>query len=212
MRAFRRALELGADGFELDVHRSKDGHLVVIHDATVDQTTNGSGAVADKTLAELRSLDAGDGERIPTLEEVLDVFPHAYVYVELKGEGTETLTADLLRRKGAVERALVGSFDAKKVARVKEHAPEIETSLLIEEWEVDFVARAKEAQADSIHFCWRDHPSPQRLLTDDVLRRAQEAGLHVILWNEERPEVLREVLRLPIYAICSNAPELLVGE
>jgi glycerophosphoryl diester phosphodiesterase len=208
IRAFRLALDLGADGFELDVHRSKDGHLVVIHDGTVDKTTNGTGAVAEMTLAELRSLNAGDGERIVTLGEVFDAFPTAYVYVELKAEDTETPTADLIRQKGAVERVIVGSFDPGKVARVKDYAPEIETSLLIGEWDVDFVALARDAKADCIHFCWRHHPSPHTLLTDGVMRRAEDAGLKVVLWNEERPDEIWKLVQKPIYGICSNEPEL----
>lgn len=208
-RSFRRALELGADGFELDVHRSRDGHLMVIHDARVDKTTHGTGFVAELTLDQLRALDAGDGERIPTLTEVFDAFPSAYIYVELKGEETEILTADLVREKQAVERVIVGSFDGEKIARVKAYAPEIETSLLLADWEADFVALARRACADCIHFCWERHPSPHRLLTDEVFRRAQEADLAVLLWHEERPDEIRELVRKPIYGICSNAPERL---
>lgn len=207
LRAFRLALELGADGFELDVHRSRDGHLVVIHDARVDNTP-----CAEMTLEQLRALDVGDGERIPTLSEVFDAFPSAYVYVELKGEETEILAADLVRERRAVERVIVGSFDGRKVARVKGYAPEIETSLLLADWEADFVALARQAGADCIHFCWERHPSPHRLLTDAVLRRAQEADLAVLLWHEERPDEIRELVRKPIYGICSNAPERLLTE
>lgn len=211
MRAFRLALELGADGFELDVHLSRDGRVVVIHDATVDKTTDGTGAVADKTLAELRALDAGGGERISTLEEVFDALPTAYVYVELKGEGTEVPTADLVCQRGVGGRVIVGSFDAAKVARVKDYAPEIETSLLLGDWDADFVALAREAKADCIHFCWRHHPSPHTLLTDDAMRRAEAAGLKVVLWNEERPAEIAELVKKPIYGICSNEPELLAA-
>jgi glycerophosphoryl diester phosphodiesterase len=210
MRAFRRALELGADALELDVHRSRDGHLVVIHDGRVDKTTNGRGAVAEMTLQELRALDAGRGERIPTLEEVVDEFaPRCVLCIELKGAGTEIPTADLVRRKHAVPRVIIASFDPEKVACVKDYAPEIETSVLTASWEEDFVALALRAKADCIHFCWERHPSPHTLLTDDVLERAHAAGLRVLLWHEERPAEIRELVKKPIYGICSNAPELL---
>ena len=104
LAAFRLALEMGADGFELDVMLSADGHLVVIHDDTVDRTTDGRGPVRQKTLAELKTLDAGKfdarfaGERIPTLQEVLDLVAgnRAFVIVELK--------ADSLRGNGLEEK------------------------------------------------------------------------------------------------------------
>ncbi|MDW6064895.1 glycerophosphodiester phosphodiesterase family protein [Streptomyces sp. FXJ1.4098] len=83
LRSFRRAHRVGAEGVELDVRVSRDGHLVVIHDATVDRTTDGTGEVAALSLAELRELDAGQGERIPTLREALDAFP-GLVQVEIK--------------------------------------------------------------------------------------------------------------------------------
>lgn len=88
LRSVRRALELGADGIEVDVHLA-DGRLVVIHDDTLNRTTNGTGPVAEKSFACLRSLNAGQGERIPTLEEVFDtVNRRAIVNIELKGLGT----------------------------------------------------------------------------------------------------------------------------
>ena len=210
MRAFRRALELGADGLELDVHLSLDGTLVVIHDGRVDKTTDGTGEVSAMTLAELRRLDAGKGERIPTLEEVIDAFAsRCLLLIELKGAGTERPTADLIRAKGVVDRVIVSSFDTGKLARLKAYAPEIETAALTGSWEIDFVAYAEEAQADCIQFGWERHPAPHTLLTPGLFRRAEEADLKVILWHEERPEVIRELNELPIYGVCGNAPELL---
>lgn len=91
LRAFRRAIELGADMSELDVHLSRDGHLIVMHDETVDKTTDGHGAIRDMTLGDLERLDAGQGEHVPTLQSVLDLacqFPPHGLYVEMKGEGT----------------------------------------------------------------------------------------------------------------------------
>src|SRR5687768_11162146 len=85
LAGFRRALELGIEGIELDVHLSKDGVPVIIHDETVDRTTNAEGAVADFTVEELRGLDAGDGEYVPTLAEVLDlVGDRLLVDIEIK--------------------------------------------------------------------------------------------------------------------------------
>src|SRR5207302_6350972 len=84
MASFERGLELGADWIELDVHLSRDGALIVIHDETLDRTTNGHGLVRDHSLSELKALDAGDGQRIPTLDEVLDWARRANTVVDIE--------------------------------------------------------------------------------------------------------------------------------
>src|SRR5436190_6736475 len=105
--SFERGLELGADWIELDVHLSRDGALIVIHDETLDRTTNGHGYVKDHTLAELQQLDAGNGERIPTLPEVLDWAKSrkAILDIEIKNaplyyDGIEAKVVDALTTSG----------------------------------------------------------------------------------------------------------------
>ncbi|HLD30097.1 MAG TPA: glycerophosphodiester phosphodiesterase family protein [bacterium] len=99
LRSFRKAFELGTDMAELDVHLCKTGELVVIHDDTVDRTTDGKGPVSETTLRELKKLDAGKGERIPLLSEVLELLGgRTAVNVELKGRGSARETADVLKK------------------------------------------------------------------------------------------------------------------
>jgi glycerophosphoryl diester phosphodiesterase len=102
IRSFDNAFQLGADFVELDVRLSKDGSLVVIHDEAVDRTTNGSGLVRDLTLSELKLLDAGKGEKIPTLEEVLELFsePEHKFFIEVKEPGVRGKTAGKHHRTG----------------------------------------------------------------------------------------------------------------
>lgn len=109
--AFERALEQGADALELDVRLSRDGAVVVIHDATLGRTTNGEGRVGDRTLPELRTLDAGIGQPIPTLEEVLVRFPETPLILELKEAAVAEAARRCLGRLGATGRVLVGSFE-----------------------------------------------------------------------------------------------------
>lgn len=111
MAAFRRALELEVEGIELDVHLSKDGVPVVIHDETVERTTDGSGAVADLTVEELRALDAGEGQPVPTLEQVLDlVGDKVHLDIEVKANEAGKAVIELLRGRGDT-RWLISSFD-----------------------------------------------------------------------------------------------------
>lgn len=131
MESLRQGAALGADAIEFDVRLSRDAQVVVIHDPTVDRTTDGSGSVAGLTLAELRRLDAGfrftrDGGRtfpfrgrgvaIPTLEEVLEAFPSLPFILEIKTPAASAATKLLLERHGAHSRCLVGSFDDAAVA------------------------------------------------------------------------------------------------
>ena len=103
LRAFKRALEMGAYRLELDVRSTKDGIIVVIHDDTVDRTTNGSGFVREMTLKEIKRLDAGKGEKIPTLEEVLEFAKNnAKLLVDVKEKGLEEKLAELVRTKGMI--------------------------------------------------------------------------------------------------------------
>ncbi|HEY9089295.1 MAG TPA: glycerophosphodiester phosphodiesterase family protein, partial [Anaerolineaceae bacterium] len=136
LAAFRRAVELGAHGVELDAKLSADGHIVVIHDQTVDRTTNGSGKVRQKTLAELRELDAGSkfrpafaGETIPTLEEVLEsVGRQCLVDVELTNYASPfdplpERAAALVRRMGLQAQVIFTSFFPGNLARARRVLP-----------------------------------------------------------------------------------------
>jgi glycerophosphoryl diester phosphodiesterase len=131
LEALQEGVSLRADALECDVHLSKDGHVVVIHDSTVERTTNGAGAVARLTLAELRRLDAGyrftrDGGRsfpwrgravaIPTLEDVLHAFPAVPLIIEVKTAAASAAARLLLERCGATARCLIGSFFAAALA------------------------------------------------------------------------------------------------
>jgi hypothetical protein len=111
LRAFERAIEMGATMLELDVHLSRDGRVVVIHDPDLARTTDGEGHVTDLSLAEIRRFDAGLGERVPILEEVVElVRGQAQLYVELKGQRTPAPVVDVLRRTAFVDGAILGSF------------------------------------------------------------------------------------------------------
>src|SRR6266550_1457246 len=142
LAAFKKAVALGAPFIETDLQLSRDAHFVAIHDATVNRTTNGQGAVHDLTLAELRRLDAGSwfgsefaGEHIPTLEEILDFAKkHDVVfYLELKPSGSwggEHALISSLRESGEIRRTVVISFDAAILDAVRKIEPTLMIGLL----------------------------------------------------------------------------------
>ncbi|MEP7199577.1 MAG: glycerophosphodiester phosphodiesterase family protein [Chloroflexota bacterium] len=215
LRAFRRAMELGADMSELDVRLSKDGALIVMHNATAEQTTNGRGAIKDLMLAELKRLDAGHGERVPMLQEVIDlVRGRNGLYIELKAEGTPRATVDCLRANQFTSRpqVIVGSFQASLVRETKTLAPELSTSLLVGPVHPahELIALARDAKADYIHLCWENRAQhPHRLLSPDLLRELRAAGLGIVLWHEERDDELAVLRTLDVDAICTNTPDKL---
>ncbi len=132
LASFRRAVELGVDAVELDVRCSGD-ELVVIHDDRVDRTTNGTGAVAELPFEALRRLDAGAGERIPTLEEVLEAVPiEVAINIELKGPNTAAPAAE--RLFGLQRPLLVSSFDWSELRRFHERCPDVACAPLCGRW------------------------------------------------------------------------------
>jgi glycerophosphoryl diester phosphodiesterase len=214
LRAFRRAIELGADMSELDVHLSKDGHAVVRHDATIPLADR-QGLIAEMTLDELKRWDAGKGERIPTLQQAIEeVRGKNGLYIELKGDRTPPVVVDLLRAGRFVdhEQVIVGSFWAPLIQEVKELAPEIATSLLVGPVlpADQLIAAARAVNADYVHLCWEArHPQPHTLLTPDLLSALRAAGLGIVLWHEERPSELSVLRTLDVDGICSNTPDQL---
>ena len=213
IRAFLRAAELGADLVELDVHLSADGVPMVIHDAHLERSTDGRGLVAQWTREDLQRLDAGGGERIPTLAEVLEaVRGRLGLYIELKAPGTPAAVVEALRRARPGEEVVCGSFQAPLVRELGALAPELPAALLIPATMDDPVTPALAVGARFTHLCWeRKAPEPHRLLTPDLLFRCRRAGLEVVIWHEERPEELREIVKQPVWGICSNNPERVVA-
>lgn len=156
LRAFEAALP-HVDGIELDVQRTKDGRLVVIHDETVDRTTDGSGYVKDMTLKQIRQLRTG-GERIPTLEEVFAlVAPHdATVNVELKTDrfdyaGIEPLAWLATEEFGLEDRVVFSSFNPDTLVRLRNIAPEARIAVLTEDGHPDLVEFVERIQAEAVH-------------------------------------------------------------
>src|SRR5712692_9514611 len=133
--AFDLAIQMGVNHIELDVHSTRDSHIVVTHDDTVDRTTNGAGPVTSHTLAALKALDAGSwfegtfsGERIPTFSEVLQRYKaRLHIHTEIKGHSAHLSqrTADLVRRHGMAGQVTITSFQRTRLEEARAHAPEL---------------------------------------------------------------------------------------
>lgn len=215
VRAFARAIEMRATLIELDVHLSRDGHLIVIHDADLSRTTSGTGWVSELTLDEIQRFDAGLGEHVPSLGEVIDlVRGQVQLYIELKGQQTAAAVVNTLQAKDFIDQAIVGSFYPWLPQKAKFLEPALRTSVLIawRDRQSDFVDWALSVNADFIHLCW-EHGSatPHQLLGADLITSIRQQDLDIILWHEERPEELVELVQLDVYGICTNTPDVLAA-
>ncbi len=215
--AFELALAQGADVIEFDVHLSADNQCVVIHDETLERTTNGTGIVGETTLADLKRLDAGSwwgpefaGQQLPTLDEVLAwASGRCILDIEIKAdpvpyEGIEARAVDLIRHHKMQDQVLVISFDHRVVQRVKTLAPELATGILYNCRPVDPLALARACGADAIlptcDFC-----------DAETIEMAHAAGLSVNSWATSDPAVIARLAARGVDSICTNHPDRVVG-
>ncbi|UUN30981.1 glycerophosphodiester phosphodiesterase family protein [Streptomyces sp. FIT100] len=200
LRSFVRAEREGMDAIELDLHLSKDGALVVMHDAEVDRTTDGTGPIAEKTLAELRELDAGQGERVPVLEEVLDAVS-APLQAEIKDIRAARALADVLHKRDLVGRVEVSSFQDDAVAEIAKLVPGVRTALIASRWDGDVIERAQAVGATTLAL-------NIRRLTLETVERAHAEGLKVIGWVVNTQNHLRLVRALELDGATTDFPEI----
>lgn len=198
--AFRLAREEGADGVELDVQPAGDGAPVVIHDATLDRTTGGTGAVAALSWAELSAARSA-GEPVPRLEQAAAWAAEsgAWLNVEIKSPGAEAASIAAIEAAGVLDRTFFSSFLPDVVARVAELAPHAARFLLAERW--DDTARAT-ARRLAVRGVGLHHSAA----TPAALAELQGAGLDVVVWTVDDPARLRELLRVGVRAVITNHP------
>jgi glycerophosphoryl diester phosphodiesterase len=214
--AFELAALQGADGVELDVHFSKDKQLIVLHDFTVDHTTNGAGFARDMTLAELKALDAGSkkdpkfaGVQIPTLDEVFAaVGQKLYVNVEIKSEteetdGVEQAVADCLARNNMTERVIVSSFNPLALKRFREIMPHVPIGYL---YMADFQPAA-EVMASLPHEARHPH---HPMIDLAYMEWAKSNGYRVNTWTVNNAGRALELRDLGVDAVITDTPDVML--
>lgn len=202
LRSIRRALEFGADFVEVNVRATANGRLVVIHDSTVDRTTNVKGAVSSLTFEELRRLDAGFGEKIPTLDEAVKrVRGKAKLVVEIKVREIEENVVQLLKENRFVNQVIVTSFNHSVVKHMKELCPNIKTGVIFSSRPVKPVNLALDAQSDSLfpRFSYVDK---------ELVQECHENGLEVFPWPVDIIEDMKCMVTLGVDGIVTNKPDL----
>jgi glycerophosphoryl diester phosphodiesterase len=211
LSAFRAAIDAGARMCELDVQLTRDGAVVVIHDETVDRTTDGTGAVAGLTLAELRRLDAGAkfkggahrGERIPTLDEVFTATAgRCGLNIELKAAGVERQVAEIVRTKRAIGDSMVSSFEWHMLDAVRAIGPEIRIGVLAEKNPLAMLEAAARMKAYAVN--------PRfDLATRELCDAAHARGFKVLVWTVDEHDAMRVLIDAGVDGIMTNYPERL---
>ncbi|OPL17115.1 MAG: hypothetical protein AVO38_05800 [delta proteobacterium ML8_D] len=202
--SIERAIDLGIDAVEIDVHLSKDKELVVIHDATLDRTTNGRGPVSGFTVQEIKLLDAGKGESIPTLQEVVNLIDRRVLLViELKEEGTEGPVVDLIRRNNLFDKTCVISFLHRLVKTVKDTDSRINTGVLLVGSPVD-ACIATHASADNLVMKYS-------FVDRELVKTAHSQGVKVFIWNIDDQDLIRPYVDMGVDAIGTNDPRVLIN-
>ena len=220
--AFRSAMALGADYIEFDVHLSKDGEVVVIHDPTLDRTTTGSGPVREKALAELRALRLRDRnarvteERLPTLDEVVEAAARSQrrmlleIKVDERGRrypGIEEKVLAVLDRHGMARSTVVMAFEADTWRRVRELRPEISAGALHSPKTLEPAAVKDEIRRLSqsgVGFVGLS----QALVSEEAVAHAREAGLLLGVWPVNDPEPIRRFIEQRVGIIITDRPDL----
>lgn len=201
LAGFRRAKELGVYGIELDVHLSKDGVAVVCHDETLDRTTNATGAISDFTVAELREVDAGKGEYVPTLLEVLELVGDSlHVDIEVKANAAGAAVLEDVKKVDGL-RWLVSSFDWDVLRYVRSQDADADLWVLTMGATDDAIATYEELDAGALAI-W------DKALDADIAEFLKEKSIPWWPWTVNDPERAREVLGWGAIGICTDNPAM----
>ena len=208
LESIQKALEFKVDAIEVDVHRCKSGELVVIHDFTLDRTTDGTGDVSEKTLAELRELKVEDQFRIPLLTEVLDLIRgKCRINIELKGSNTSEETCRIIKRLVAegswtYEDFIISSFQENELVEVFDLDKEIQIGILSKGNVSEAIELGKILNAKAIH------PSTG-IITRENVKKSQSAGFKVNVWTVNEAKEIERMKSFGVDGIISNFPDRL---
>lgn len=217
MLAFEKAVEIGVDGIELDVHLTKDNEIVIIHDEDIKRTCDGEGLVKDMTLEELRKFDASATFRgqygfcgIPTLREYFELVKDTPIItnIELKTgvyeyHTIEQRVIDMVREFGLSEKIIFSSFNHFTVKRCEEIAPEIKRGFLTGDWLYDF---GKYTAERNVQCCHPWHVS----LSEDVIKEMHDAGCEINTWTVNEYEDIRKLSAWGVDSLIGNFPDRMI--
>lgn len=217
LAAVKLALEQKCDGIEIDVQLTKDNEIVVCHDWDVDRTTDGTGKIKDLTLKEIKKLDAGSwfdkrfkGEKIPLLEEVLQLVPNSiFLNIEIKAKATderglEKKVADILRKYDRINNTVISSFNHYSLKRAKEVLPDIKIGILYEA----YIIKPVEYILDNFEDMYSLHPCCD-YVGEEFVKVVKESNLKIYVWTVNDTSTADWLNKLGIEGIITNYPDIM---
>lgn len=208
LRSFERAIAMGAQMIELDVHLAKSGEIVVIHDATIDRTTDGKGNVRDLSWKQLQKYHVGTSERLPLLSEVFEaVNQRATIIIELKDPAAALPVADLItgyvkHKKCSYENFIVASFDHYAVLRFHEYCPQVKTGVIFDGNPIGYADIARRAHANYAMMAYE-------WITKEFIADAHASGIQVFAYTVNTQAIAKKLRKLKIDGMVSNYPDIL---
>ncbi len=204
MAAHLVAFRAGAHMIETDVQETEDGKLVCIHDFDVDRTTNGSGAIAELSYREIRELDAGDGEKIPSLEEVLDYTRGKLkLNIELKVTDIEKKVLDLVKKRKMIPDVMISSFLHGTLVSTRNLDTEVSTAVLVTKLRDDMISYVNELEANSLN------PN-HKTITPDLVKDAHNANILLFPWTVNDAPRMQVLYRMGVDGIITDFPDVAI--
>jgi len=204
MCSFETGLKMGAQMLEFDVHLSKDGEVIVMHDERVGRTSNGRGLINHLTLKELKAMKLKNGEEIPTLHEVLEHFKGRCQFnVEIKGKGVNISAYEVVKGLDMVDDVLFSSFSGPVLLKIKSKDKNARLACLSNESKINVTKIAKNLKAEAIH-------PKNNITTKKLVLSAKAEGLNVNVWTVNRVSRMKKLIEWGVDGIFTNKPDILV--
>jgi glycerophosphoryl diester phosphodiesterase len=207
LKAFMKAIELGADCIEFDVHQSKDGEIVIIHDANTFRTTGHLGLIKDMTLEEIKKLNCGDGEQIPTLEELINLARGKIsLNCEIKAKGMTQKIVEILSETDFFESMIISSFNHNELLKIKNLEPKVKIAALNPTrtgWIINWFSRKNVIKTASKNNFYAINPL-YLIVNQKFINNAHENDLKVFPWTVDSASSIESLIKMGVDGIISN--------
>ena len=199
LKAFQKAINLNADYVEFDVHGTKDGQLVIMHDDDTSRTTGQKGKISEMTLEELKQLDCGEGEKIPTLQELIDIAKGKIgLQLEIKAQGFAQPIVDALKKADLIDSTIISSFDHNELLQVQKIEPKLKLGALV----LGIKKKSTIKEAIENHF-YAVHPL-YKFISGGFIENAHENNIKVNAWTVDTPSGIKKLVKRGIDGIITN--------
>ncbi len=207
LKAFKKAIDLKADFVEFDVQESKDGELVIMHDSNTFRTTGYKGSIENMALVELKKLDCGEGEKIPTLQELIDLAKnHIGLQLEIKASGIAARVVAMLKDNGLIESTIVSSFNHDELLTAQKIEPRLRLGALVPTgtgWLLDWICRKKMIDGAIKNKFLYIHPL-HKLVNQDFINYAHQNNLKINAWTVDDEKSMNNFAKMGIDGIITN--------